>query len=837
MHGEGLSVAVRQSAGLLLKNSLKSGFSQSSISHCVILIVIGGLDLQDVTIRHTCATCVATLVSLNDFDGVLTYLVERLNSDSAYSIEGSLNTVQKIWEDSPLKFEDPIAGQQAVTASSVLLPLILKFFGFSSNVSIQISAIKILNYALFNQAPIMDELLFQYKTGLFSLAHSSEPGIRKAVCVGLVHLSELAPTILESELPHLIEYMISITQDSNEEVAIEACEFWSVFSEAGFDENVLKPFIPRIIPLLLKNMKFDEYDEEVAEAEADEEIALQGVQVVEKNCELKPHLRNSTSRGQEFGDKEEDGEEDIVWNLRKSAAAGLDMLSGFLGDDILPILLPAVQESLNQSDWQSREAAILALGAVSNGCHTGLRDHVETIVSAVTPGLTDARPMVRCISCWTLTRYSRQIYGRAMESDSNILNLTVNGIVERIVQDLNKIVQISACGSMASMIEEDPKLIDPYMPFICNALCHGLQNYGKKSLRALYDTISVLALVDTKLSGNKVGCTTLVVPVLFDKIDTFADGDVEMLPLLDCIGTISAEYGSLISAHIPKVFQKCIALIERYFIAIDGGAVDQEEAIQFIEHSLDAIDGIAQGMGSEFAVYMTESPLGTLLVRSCSHPSPILRQSAFGILGDLAETCMLQLVPYLSALLEAALESIKSENITSDGVDACSNALWSLGLVSKMCSGQDVAQYALLALERLIPILTAPMAALPRPLVQNAAICLGRICGSTPETIAPHTHMFLAGWCAALRGLQDGEEKQDAYQGLCRLIKLNVGTSCQYFKSICECFASWNRPADEPLQTDMVEIVQWFKTQCTDNGKWGDMVSSLHTAVRHKLKL
>jgi transportin-1 len=836
VHGQGLSVAVRQSAGLLLKNNLRTTPLQGIHAQSVVFIVVNGLDLDDVTIRHTSATCFAAYVAVHGFDGVLGSLVERLQSSSAPSIEGSLNAVQKIWEDSPMKFEDPLAGQEQATASSVLLPLALKFFQYTSDVKVQICSITILNYALFNQVAAMDELVTQYKSGLFSLAHSSEPGVRKVVCVGLVHLSELAPTKLEAELPQLIEYMIASTQDSNEEVAIEACEFWSVFSEAGFDENVLKPFVPRIIPLLLNNMKFEEYDEEVAEAEADEEAARQGLQVEEKNSEMRPHLHSSTSHGQEDGEDEHDGDEDIVWNLRKSAAAGLDMLSSFLGDGILPILLPAVQECLQQADWKSREAAILALGAVSNGCHTGLREHVEAIVAAVNPALTDPRPMLRCISCWTLTRYSRQIYGRAMEGDSNILNLVVSGIVERVMKDKNKIVQISACGSLATLIEEDPQHIKPYMPYICKALCHGLQHYGKKSLRAVYDTISVISLADAELIGSNE-CMTLVLPMLFNKLDTFADGDVEMLPLLDCIGTISAEIRNSVSSETAKVLQKCVMIVERYFIAADSGAVEQDEAIRFIEHSLDTIDGLAQGMGTEFGFIFTESQFGALLVRSSTHPSPLLRQSAFGILGDLAETCMLQLVPYLSSLVEAALESIRSENITLENVDACSNALWSLGLISKVCSNQDVAQYALLALERLIPILAAPMAALPRSLTQNAASCLGRICRTTPETMAPHAHMFLAGWCAVLRGLQDGEEKQDAYEGLCLIIKANAITSSSYFKSICECFASWNRPPQEPLQTDMVKIVQGFKTQFTDNGQWDAVVSSLHTAVRHKLRL
>ena len=46
------------------------------------------------------------------------------------------------------------------------------------------------------------------------------------------------------------------------------------------------------------------------------------------------------------GDKD-DGEEEIaVWNLRRCSAAGLDMLSSSFGDELLPLLLPAVQVRL-----------------------------------------------------------------------------------------------------------------------------------------------------------------------------------------------------------------------------------------------------------------------------------------------------------------------------------------------------------------------------------------------------------------------------------------------------------------------------------------------------------
>ncbi len=62
------------------------------------------------------------------------------------------------------------------------------------------------------------------------------------------------------------------------------------------------------------------------------------------------------------------------------------------------------------SNWRSRESAILALGAVSHGCHAGLQPYLEGMIHMLLPALQDARPMVRIITCWTLGRYSHWLF-------------------------------------------------------------------------------------------------------------------------------------------------------------------------------------------------------------------------------------------------------------------------------------------------------------------------------------------------------------------------------------------------------------------------------------------
>ena len=53
------------------------------------------------------------------------------------------------------------------------------------------------------------------------------------------------------------------SQDGDEGVALESCEFWSAFCEAAVEPGVLRPFLGRLAPVLLRNMMYDDYDEEV----------------------------------------------------------------------------------------------------------------------------------------------------------------------------------------------------------------------------------------------------------------------------------------------------------------------------------------------------------------------------------------------------------------------------------------------------------------------------------------------------------------------------------------------------------------------------------------------
>jgi len=58
-------------------------------------------------------------------------------------------------------------------------------------------------------------------------------------------LLEAHPDKLMPQLDTIIEYMIACTQDSEDSVALEACEFWLTVAEVDDARDALVPFLPR----------------------------------------------------------------------------------------------------------------------------------------------------------------------------------------------------------------------------------------------------------------------------------------------------------------------------------------------------------------------------------------------------------------------------------------------------------------------------------------------------------------------------------------------------------------------------------------------------------------
>ncbi|OUC41876.1 HEAT repeat protein, partial [Trichinella nativa] len=155
------------------------------------------------------------------------------------------------------------------------------------------------------------------------------------------------------------------------------------------------------------------------------------------------------------------------WNVRKGSAATLDVLSNVFRDELLPHLLPILDGDLFQQDWLVKEAAILALGAVAEGCANGMAPHLPTLVPYLIGCLNDSKALVRSITCWTLSRYGHWILQFPNERHFEQL---LKELLGRLL-DVNKRVQEAACSAFATLEEEANFELVPYLNEVVQTLC------------------------------------------------------------------------------------------------------------------------------------------------------------------------------------------------------------------------------------------------------------------------------------------------------------------------------------------------------------------------------
>lgn len=226
---------------------------------------------------------------------------------------------------------------------------------------------------------------------LFHLSSDEDQEVRKNVCRGLVMLLEVRMDLLMPHMNNIIEvclllynfytkiisriftlqYMLVRTQDPDE-TSLEACEFWLSLAEQTICKEVLGPHLHRLAPVLIKGMKYSDIDIIILKGDVEEDEMIP-----DREEDIKPRFHRSrkhtfgegvhTENGEDDEDDDSLDDDNSDWNLRKCSAAALDVLANVFKEELLPILLPILKETLFHEQWEIKESGILALGAVAEG--------------------------------------------------------------------------------------------------------------------------------------------------------------------------------------------------------------------------------------------------------------------------------------------------------------------------------------------------------------------------------------------------------------------------------------------------------------------------------------
>ncbi|XGW08867.1 hypothetical protein V3C99_011300 [Haemonchus contortus] len=815
--------ASRSLAGLILKNNVRSQWSKypDEVREFVKTNTLASIADPSPLIRATVGIVVTTIVveenGVGHWPTLLPYLGHLLDQPDPNMQEGSMGAIQKIFEDSG----DRLDTEQHVHP---LMPKILSFFSSESPKMRGLAMNSVNSILMINNDPInavIDDFLQQ----LFGRAHDQDPEVQKQLCRSLTllldsHFEKLAP-----HLPNVIDYIIMKTQDANENIAVEACEFWlSLAENSDVCKELLSPFLGKLVPVLIKCMRYSESDIIALKGNCDEEDAM----IPDRDEDIKPRFHKSKlAAGQLNGeDNDDDGSDETYaeWNIRRCSAASLDVLASIFKQELLPILLPILKEALCHQEWEVKESGILALGAVAEGCMNGITPHLHELVPFLLNMLDDKKPLVRSITCWTLSRYCSWVVDEARQQ---YFELTLKGLLVRVL-DGNKRVQEAACSAFATVEEEGGDFIAPYLSDILQTLVQAFGIYQAKNLLILYDAVGTLAnSVGSALSEPMY--VQVLMPPLMEKWQRLGNDDKELFPLLECVSSVASAMGIAFLPYCEPVYTRCITLITQSLRqSVEAQQRPNEVEMpdkDYLIVALDLLSGLAESLGSHIEPLVGRNEVLQLLSLCAVDPTPEVRQSSFALLGDLTKACWHHIKPYTQTFIP-----ILAMNFDPSHISVCNNAIWAFGEMS-LKMGAEMKQYVLSILPHLIRVMNQKDG--QRTLLENTAITIGRLGTYCAEEVAPHLVTFIRPACFSLRNIRDNAEKESAFRGICYMINLNPSGVVNDFVFLCDAIASWTSPKPE-LKEMFSRILNGFRTQVGIEN-WTAFTSQFPPPLRERL--
>ena len=343
--------STRSMAGLILKNNIRQYFLSlrpEEMQERLAIIraeVIKTISDDSHLIRVTGSiviTTIASRIGLASWPELFPALHLMLESGREECVEGTFETFVKLCEDC----QDQLDSEEMEPVLNQLIQTFLRYCDYQ-HPRIRAKSVNCINQFIHSRSGIVTRNIDDFLRALFKLAEDDSPDVRRYVCRGLVMIQEFNIEQLEPSMNDLVRYMLKQTQDADEKVALEACEFWMALAEQCDCVRILRPFLGDLIPVLINGMKYSDNDIMALRGDEDDE------NVPDSEQDIRPrHVRSKMHGGGDMGDDSDDEEDPMSdWNIRKCSAAALDQLSNVFRDEILPFVLPKLEQILSRVSW------------------------------------------------------------------------------------------------------------------------------------------------------------------------------------------------------------------------------------------------------------------------------------------------------------------------------------------------------------------------------------------------------------------------------------------------------------------------------------------------------
>eukprot|EP00759_Apiculatamorpha_spiralis_P029370 PhF_6_TR31528/c0_g1_i1/m.46479/K18752/TNPO1, IPO2, KPNB2; transportin-1 len=635
------------------------------------------------------------------------------------------------------------------------------------------------------------------------------PTIQRYMCQLFVTLLRYPTEFMRQMLPNVAEWMLVRSTDRNEEVAMEAIEFWSELCNLQIGGNMLYDMLPRLVPVLLDAMCYSETE-------------LGMIMSVPDDCSVPDpqtgvHKRHTEEEGGDEEEEEDEDDEVKQYTAREAAMGALDDIANTFADAMLQGLLELVNQRMQPgAPWKVQESAIMSMGCIAEGCMGGMREHMPSLLPRLVTlsESADVHILVRQTTMYTLSRYSPFICDERPREFKSFVQFLV-----KQMHSNSKTIQGAATSALVELLGcAKPEMINNFLKDLIPPLTHAYTIFQVNNTRALFEVIIVLC---QKCKSDLLPFTRDIVMPLQHKWQLVNDDNPFIYSLFRVLSAVFIAVGSELGALVSDVVSRCVRILQKHCALRNQAISNREEPPEpeYIIHSADLLASQFQSCPQQ-AANCLESYGGTIidLMRTFGNDrASEIRQAAIAVIGELISAYpdnMRNLVPQF---VDMCLHNLNDPSQSN----ASANAAWCLGVTASKCGLPNIPAVAQ-------ALVTTLQRANKRSLQNQCAIALGHVCGCGPDECAPNLQGFFRQWCMRLRGVMNDSEKVNSICGMCRAIGKNPQAVLNDLTGLIDVIVSCNRDMDDEGYVVMRDTIQNFKGGYPD--VWGRTWNTVRSA-------
>ncbi|OIV93622.1 hypothetical protein TanjilG_04854 [Lupinus angustifolius] len=646
----------RKLAGLILKNALdakeqhrKIEFVQRwmsldpTVRSQIKAFLLRTLSTPSLDARSTASQVIAKVAGIElphqQWPELIGSLLSNLPQLPAHAKQATLETLGYICEE----VSPDVVDQDHVNK---ILTAVVQGMNSTEENDVRLAAIQALYNALgFAQANFSNDTERDYIMRIVCESTlSPDVKIRRAAFECLVAISSTYYEKLAPYIQDIFNITAKAVKEDEEPVALQAIEFWSSICDEEIDI-------------------LEEYEGDFT-GESDVPCFYFIKQALSF---LVPMLLETLLKQEEDQDQDE-----RAWNIAMAGGTCLGLVARTVGDDIVPLVMPFIEENISKPDWRQREAATYAFGSILEGPSP---DKLVPLVNMalnfmLTALVNDPNNHVKDTTAWTLGRMFEFLHGSAM--DAPIINqANCQQIITVLLQSMKDVPNVAekACGALyflAQGFEDAGSASSPLTPYFEDivqsllAVTHREDVVESRLRTSAYEALNeVVRCSNDETAPFVVQLAPVIMLELHQTLENHVAADErqnELQGLLcGCLQVFIQKLGSSEQTkyHLMQYADHIMSLFLRVFASRSAAA--HEEAML-------AIGALAYATGSDFAKYMIEF---YKFLESGLQNFEDYQVCAItvGVVGDVCRALEDKILPYCDGIMTQLLKDLSSNQL------------------------------------------------------------------------------------------------------------------------------------------------------------------------------